>query len=196
MSLFAIFLAIALTIFLYFYEKCIRYLLFTGSGYLKGRLIKLNGKPYLERYYLGKIFNRTFYLHRFLQKDAERNVHNHPWKKGGSFILAGSYVQLKAVDLCPWENESGAILKKEKIRIFNSVNGNSFHRIDKVVPNTWTLFFHSNRLNRKHWGYLNQKKDGDVWVTQFRPHPNFTPSDWWRQARKGKELSRAPYDFA
>ena len=41
-------------------------LLFKLTAGLRCKLIDREGAPYLERYYLGRLFGVTFYLHRFV----------------------------------------------------------------------------------------------------------------------------------
>jgi hypothetical protein len=90
--------------------------LFNLTSRLPCRLIKPDDRPYLERYYVGQLFGVTFYLHRFVSADSERHVHNHPWTRGGSVILAGSYTEEIATDLCPHAGPAGSVLEPHKRR--------------------------------------------------------------------------------
>lgn len=84
------------------------------TQFLPKREIRVNDQPYLERYYLAGpiapstaalwppddrpkprlawLLRRTWYLHRFLAPDADRDLHDHPWDARGR-ILAGAYVE-------------------------------------------------------------------------------------------------------
>ena len=179
----------------YYYTVLVQRFLFFTSGFLPVRFIKINNQPYLERYYLCKVLGFTFYLHRFVSGDSERSVHNHPWKSGGSLVLCGSYVESRVVDICPWADETGCILKTHVVSVYNAVNGNVFHRIDTAMPNTWTLFFHSEKLTKKHWGWLSREYVGGELVTLFKTHPNVTPNNWWKKAPIGNLVPRCPRDI-
>ena len=190
-------------------------LLYKLTAGLPVRLISLESGPYLERYYLGKVLGVTFYLHRFVSADSERHVHNHPWKWGGSVILAGGYTEERLVDLCP-HAEGGYLTRFIKRRWFNVVNGNTFHRIHDAKPGTWTLFFHGARelvwvpsgkpvgspgmqlgfkeKAPKGWGFLERdgayvNGQGTVDVTAFYSYPS-AHSNWWETAPTGQESQR------
>lgn len=174
----------------------IKKLLYKLTSNLPCRLIKLDSGPYLERYYVGKLFNTTFYLHRFVSSDSERHVHNHPWTWGRALVLTGGYEQDEVCDLCPDLNTYGALTRVKKIRFYNKVNHNTFHRILSVKPDTWTLFFHGPRLQidgqDKGWGFLEKKKLAE-WpytpMTVFTSHKS--ASDGWQNtAPKGRDAGR------
>ena len=78
----------------------IRRALYARTAGLPCRLIKTAGSPYLERYYLGALLGRVFYLHRFVGSDALEHLHNHP-SDGLSLVLAGGYVEEVVTDLDP-----------------------------------------------------------------------------------------------
>ena len=63
-----------------------------------------NGEPYLERYFLFSLFSLfgwTAYIHRFVDNDPNRGLHDHPWAWSCSLVLAGGYHELRATDLSP-----------------------------------------------------------------------------------------------
>lgn len=175
----------------------IKKLLYRLTANLPCRLIELDSGPYLERYYVGQLFGVTFYLHRFVSPDSERHLHNHPWDWGRSLVLSGSYVEERAVDLCPHASASGCITQRRRIRWWNKVNGNDFHQIHDADPNTWTLFFHGKRTRikcgmasiAKGWGFLETV---DRETTIFRPFRSAN-SEWWLFAPLGSEAGRLPY---
>jgi hypothetical protein len=49
------------------------------------------GGPYLERYYLFGAFGWHAYLHRFVDSDTDRGLHDHPWGRAVSLVLSGGY---------------------------------------------------------------------------------------------------------
>ncbi|WP_445364915.1 hypothetical protein ACJJJB_00140 (plasmid) [Microbulbifer sp. ANSA001] len=174
-------------------------LLFWLSARLPCRLIPLESGPYLERYYLGQLFGMTFYLHRFVSSDSEKHLHNHPWEWGGSLILNGGYMEERAVDMCPVASSSGCLTEFKYRRWFNRVNANTFHRIHKAEPETWTLFVEGTRVmvgqKRKGWGFFQQLRgfgEGEEGlITVFTPYPR-SFGNWWEGARRGGQAGRVP----
>lgn len=164
-------------------------LLYKLTAKLPYHLIKLGDKPYLERYYVGQLFGVTFYLHHFVSGDSERHLHNHPWGWGRALVLCGNYLEERVTDLCPQANGSGCLIEERRVRWWNKVNGNHFHRIKAPKPNTWTLFFHGERtrINLGHcsmpkgWGFLERHSQGDQKYTVFTPHQS-AASKWWETA--------------
>lgn len=69
----------------------IRYLLHKLTRNRRVRVIRINDNPYMYRYFVGRIGPLTFYLHRFVRADAERWVHNHPWRHCLALVLCGGY---------------------------------------------------------------------------------------------------------
>ncbi len=73
----------------------IRRALYRLTAGLRCRLISRDGRPYLERYYLGRLGPVTAYLHRFVGRDGDEETHDHPWR-AISLVLAGSYREERA----------------------------------------------------------------------------------------------------
>ncbi|MEJ2214959.1 MAG: hypothetical protein P8Y20_13150, partial [Gammaproteobacteria bacterium] len=67
--------------------------LYRFTGHLRCRIINGNhGEPYLERYHLFRLpGGGGVYIHRFIDSDPDRGLHDHPWKAAVSLILSGSY---------------------------------------------------------------------------------------------------------
>ena len=114
-------------------------------------ITRSNGAPYLERYYLGRLFGWTFYLHRFLDGDEGEHLHDHPWRLSWSLILAGRYkeTRLRRID------GDGVHVRVRWFRPgwLNIIRGTDFHRI--ALPaggEAWTLFAAGHRCRR--WGFL------------------------------------------
>ena len=158
----------------------LRNILFSLSNKLPCRLIDHEGKPYLERHLLGTVFGTRVYLHRFVASDPA-GVHDHPFERAFSFIVAGWY----------FEDRWGQRRKKQW---FNTIGPNDFHRV--VLPNNgkdvWTIFFHTPRV--KPWGFLrvtSQVDNGSVleYVPESsKEDPAF--SDWSKD-RCGREVRAA-----
>ncbi len=167
-------------------------ILYKISGNLPCRLIDIEGNPYLERYYVGSIFGLTFYLHRFVSADSERNLHDHPWAMAVSFVLSGSYIEsrLKYFDA---KRGNGVCVQQNPVRWFNIILARCFHLIGQAKPETWTLFIHTKKI--KGWGFLHLMevvREG-VRETPALCYSNpYAPvsSDWKYSASKGKYSKR------
>lgn len=180
--------------------RYINELLYKFTARLPCRLIKLDSGPYLERYYVGKLFGVTFYLHRFVSPDTERHLHNHPWGWGRAIVLSGGYDEEVVTDLTT-TTESGCMIKNRRIRFYNCVNGNHFHRIANAAPGTWTLFFHGRRTmikcgmvsRPKGWGFLQHGYAvGAHDCVQYVPYPRASEPTWWVDAPTGENAGREP----
>ena len=173
-------------------------LLFKLSARLPCRHIRVDGKPYLERYYLGQMFGATFYLHRFLSSDKEHHTHNHPWGWGRALVLRGGYDEEVATDLTT-SSADGYLSETRRVRWWNRVDGSHFHRIANAKPGTWTLFFHGPRakVDRGHvtqlkgWGFLS-RGDHCVTFTPYAPGPS-EGAGWWLTAPTGRDAGRVPF---
>ncbi len=173
-------------------------LLFRLTANRPTRLIKLDGRPYLERYYLGQWLGATFYLHRFVSSDTEHHLHNHPWTWGRALVLSGGYDEEVVTDLAP-AHESGCLVETRRITWWNRVDGSHFHRIANAAPGTWTLFFHGPRVRvrqgmaskPKGWGFLERDLRDGEWATVFTPYPS-SSREWWWDAPTGALSGREP----
>jgi hypothetical protein len=184
-----------------------KYLYLIG-GCLPMRIITDNGKPYLERYYLGTLLGRRFYLHRFVGSDPMRGWHDHPWYPAYSLVLWGEYGEERCT---PNEQEyrtriAGEIAKfkitPQRVRWFNRLDERTAHRVvigDDWTPGVdgeahtsrttecWTLFMHSTEY-RNPWGFwhhiLPQSKH-----FHWRPFDGklgtATSGEWWTTAPDG-----------
>ncbi len=152
--------------------------------------IEVGGEHYLRRFYLGTVFGVTFYLHKFTRGDSDRNVHNHPWRFGGSFVLKGEYLEERFVDFAP-DSDKGWIVKYRNIKWFNIINGNSFHRVVKTKPGTITLFWHTDYVKNKKWGFLSRKQYHDETIIEFKNHEGATDfsTAWWLKADRASIFS-------
>lgn len=174
-----------------------RKLLYWLTGRLPCRLINDGERPYLERYYVGRLFGLTFYLHRFVGSDPARGLHDHPWNRAYSLILSGWYFE---------ETRSGM----RKVRWFNRLTGDSFHRV--VLPgiydtsdgksgvigaprrHVWTLFWHGPYV--KPWGFMRPLDTvAGVPLLLWEPHAYQTDEAsgkqrWWDTAPHGADEPR------
>lgn len=118
------------------------------------REIEVEGDKYLLRFYLKHSSPRFpgLYLHHFYRGDQDRDLHNHPWTKSVSFILAGGYVEERLP-----EEEKGKPNYKVQTRTvgpgtLNVIRSNDFHRVDLIGRSTWTLFTSGKKV--KDWGFM------------------------------------------
>lgn len=160
-----------------------RSLLFWIQGNLPTRHIPHQGKPYLERSYIGTFAGLRFYLHRFVACDEE-GVHDHPFRYSLSIILAGWYFEDRWV---------GRRIR----RWFNFIGPNALHRVvlpDNASHDVWTLFVHTGRC--KPWGVLRavaRGQHGPVMAYEPRSMPTDPAfSNWHLRAPIGKVLRAHP----
>lgn len=171
-----------------------RKLLFWLTSHLPCRIIAEEGSVYLERYYLFTLLGWRFYLHRFVGSDPDRGLHDHPWPRAFSIVLAGWYFE---------ETRSGT----RKVRWINILTGDTFHRVvlpcGDYLPDfscdeqpCWTLFFHRAKRT-KGWGFLREQPgDFDAYVGRLSIFTPYTYTrtdempDWWIRVPKGRDEPR------
>lgn len=173
----------------------IRRLLLRLSGYMPAREIKgPNGEPYLERYYVGRLFGWTFYLHRFLAGDPDRGLHDHPWDVSISLVLSGGYSETRLTHI----DCTGVHTRTRRVRPgrLNIIRADTFHRVEFGALDTeaWSLFMAHRKLQRKRWGFLfgpfgHGLPSGDF-VVEFVPYVGTVDSDWHLRAPTGRDLRR------
>lgn len=143
------------------------------SGRLRVRLIQETqpdgtNVPYLERYFVARIFGTRVYLHRFVGSDPHtRGLHDHPWKWAWSFILWGFYYEQRRTGVT-------------RVSWFNRLQGDTFHRVilprdhvmaaygkevftrreavrllNKFPTECWSLFLHRD-AGDKPWGFWQE----------------------------------------
>lgn len=181
-------------------------LLYLMTAVLPCRLIKLDGLPYMERYYLGKWFGRYRYLHRFVRSDSERHLHDHPWPVATSRVLTGRYIEERA-DLAPIQVQAAkqgkrpiitpphrkAVTRRNRLTSSRTWH-TSIHRITDVQPETWTLFSHGEW--DREWGFYQLDKWNQQ-ILSYRPYAAATRGKidlhWWLDAPKGRNAGREPF---
>ncbi|WP_339862319.1 hypothetical protein [Paremcibacter congregatus] len=150
-----------------------------------------NGEPYLERYFvcefpdwriLGKWRGGAVYIHRFVDSDPDRGLHDHPWRRAYSLILSGSYDEVRWLNI--WEHTFETVRKRAGN--LTRINGADQHRVvlRDGVP-AWSLFWHSGRV--KGWGFYGTQQGV---VTGFAFCAEVEDPDrkqWWKTAQvRGK----------
>jgi hypothetical protein len=172
-------------------SNLIRKILWLISGLLPLKVIAEEGKPYLERYYVGTLFGTRCYLHRFVASDPDRGLHDHPWRWALSLVLAGWYMEETRI-----EHEM------RFVRWINRIGPDTFHRV--ILPagerDVWTLFFH-RRGNVKRWGFLRPNRvcspmfDTWSWLPYIYDDGGTESGPWWLHADKGAQhAERVPFE--
>jgi hypothetical protein len=152
------------------------------------------GAPYLERYFLFRLATPwgpvTGYLHRFVGSDPARGVHDHPWARAASLVLAGGYDEERLAGF----NGTGPIVMTRRVGPgrLNLLRGTDFHRVvlprrpDAPAPEAWSLFVHGPHV--KPWGFLKAgfvDRDIDVAYLRFTLAAGSSGQPWWRDALPG-----------
>jgi len=129
--------------------------------------IKIQGVPYLTRYYLigkdttgGKF---SLFLHHFHTSDQRDELHNHPWRWAFSLILSGGYSEerIESSRGCLY----GRIIRRDVgPGSINFIRANDFHRADLYDEErgAWTLFFAGPRS--QDWGFVDRE------TRQYKDH--------------------------
>lgn len=116
--------------------------------------ISLNGSKYITRFFQPKIGARRVMLHNIIRPDADRFMHNHPWKECHSAILHGGYIEKRMVrdSVNQWWTKYNRYWQGST----NSLLSTDYHMVTHVEPDTWTLFMTNERLP-EGWGYWNEE---------------------------------------
>lgn len=160
-------------------------ILYALTANLPCKLINVDHMPYLERYYLGKVFGVTLFIHRFIRPDGDREVHNHPWGRSVSIILCGGYEE-ERVDAIDVERGWVYHIRTKYPLMINVIKANTFHRIASIKPETWTLFMHGKRIAK--WGFLKRVDNG---VMFHQPYQT-SELETWDMCPRGKDVGRIP----
>lgn len=139
--------------------------------------IKVDGKPYLSRYFLtGRQKSHSLgeragaRIHCFHTSDPGPDLHNHPWS-GLSIILSGGYRERRRKVLGEvmvpvgddeFENKYKRVqvFSAEEVRTLrpgsvNVIGLEDYHAAELLDPakGCWTIFFTGRR--KKDWGFLD-----------------------------------------
>jgi hypothetical protein len=112
-----------------------------GSDYLL-RVKLRGGLPRDPRRYRWSLF-----LHKIIQTDLDRHLHNHPWTWAVAIPVWGGYEEER---LLP-----GGVVVTRRVRPFtlNFLGPGQFHRITKLYgKECWTLFFGGRKT--QDWGFI------------------------------------------
>lgn len=139
------------------------------------------GERYLERYFLFDFLGVKAYIHRFVASDPDRGLHDHPWDRSVSLVLAGGYREVRRTI------KSGARCRQIDPWRLNYIRGNDFHRI-VLDPGeeAWTLFMHGART--KGWGFLRN----GMYLSHTQDKDDYPLRQWWATAPTGRQLRAQP----
>ena len=140
-------------------------LLFWYVLYVRDNALEIRGQAdgelYLKRWHLFRCKRFRVFLHRIYKPDADRHLHNHPWPNAVGIVLRGGYAETRSScnPLLAYYYGSWGDCNDGRVNVLYPW---TYHRITRVLPNTWTLFIAGRRS--REWGFLTP--DGHVdWRT-------------------------------
>lgn len=116
--------------------------------------------------WLRRLVDHRVFLHIMSGPDPDRALHNHPWR-AFAVVLWGGYTQHRK------GRDSGYRKRVERIRWFNALRWDDYHKIVSVIPGTITLMVGGPR--EREWSFLVDGKD-IVW-TEYLGVPAGTELD-------------------
>lgn len=113
---------------------------------------------YLTRWRLVETPLFALYLHAIRRADADRHLHNHPWRRFTTLILRGGYDEAVPTG-DPFAPDSPRTLRTWRAATAHAVRLGDYHAIARLhrTP-TWTLMLVGRRCS--DWGYATP--DGHV----------------------------------
>jgi hypothetical protein len=101
-----------------------------------------------------KRYKLNVYLHRFLSKDQDRDLHNHPWKWSFAIVIWGGYIEEKR------NRKTGKVVTRRRWPFWiqpwaalNVLGQQDFHRVIELKGGeSWSLFFAGGKAGT--WGFL------------------------------------------
>jgi len=176
-------------------------LIFWLSGFLPIRFISVvPGTPYVERYYLGRLVGRYWYLQRFVQADPYESTHDHPYLSAWSLILSGWYREVLAtIDPRAFGGCRTRTIHRGPLS-FARFGRERWHRIEACAPDTWSLWCHTEWI-ACGWGFLDVEDDVICEDGQerfearaiYRPFIDNRPTKrWWHYVPRGRDVERHP----
>lgn len=141
-----------------------------------------DGSPYLTRILLPRWRGERRMIHYIRRADADRDMHNHPWREARGRILLGGYLEERRltdeqikdrfgsgrIDLPNWRRfeyyESRWYLPGDRTEL----DATTFHRVAQVKPRTWTTLVVGERTGDE-WGFLDSDSGDFIpWPLYFR----------------------------
>jgi hypothetical protein len=120
--------------------------------------------PYLQRFAIYRGKRVGLYLHNFVDRDQDTEMHDHPWH-ALSLILCGSYIERRL--------RSGLEVTERRVSLFNWLRPDRFHMISEAQPGTWSLMIRFRRV--KGWGFIGAMTNGQA---SYRPVEEDTDTNY------------------
>ena len=119
---------------------------------------RVNGEPYLERYYVflkdRERFPFNIFVHKFLKSDPD-DVHDHPWPYATLILKGGSYEWTPQFDANG--NKINEVAKWCRAGSVRFAGAKTYHRIElDPAVECWTLFMPGAK--QRDWGFLVKNK--------------------------------------
>lgn len=134
------------------------------------------GAVYLERYRVlgwmpgSRWRGPSIYLHRFRLPDQDTALHNHPWRRCVSLVLAGGYTEERLLGTIPDElGRIGSVIGTRCLRPgnLNIILPDDYHRVSELHgAETWTLFVVWPRTTS--WGFWVPGRGHVPWRDRLR----------------------------
>lgn len=128
-----------------------------------------DGSPYLTRILLPRWRGKRRMIHYIRRADADRDMHNHPWREARGRILLGGYLEERLAEgglgrayvadgKGGWRDD-GACMVLRPSRWYlpgdrTQLDATTFHRVARVKPRTWTTLVVGERTGDE-WGFLD-----------------------------------------
>lgn len=131
-----------------------------------------NGRVYLERYRVlgwmpgSRWRGPSVYLHRFVLPDQDIALHNHPWPRCVSLVLAGGYTEERLAYAYPDDHLHVRARRLRPGRL-NVIRPDDYHRVARLHgTETWTLFVVWPRT--RSWGFWMPGRGHIPWRDRLR----------------------------
>ncbi len=105
--------------------------------------------PYITRTLLPRLLGYRVMIHRIHRADEDEHPHNHPWHMSRFMIISGAYLEHRYDD---YIGPNRFKINTYGIGDINTLDAKAFHRIDSVMPNTWTVGLVGRKV--QDWGFL------------------------------------------
>lgn len=143
------------------------YLMMLRQRLPERRITGPDGTLYMEQFLLSNSTAKDSWrlrLHHFVRGDQDRELHSHPWT-GISFVLLGGYREEYRVPADGDCEIDYVRVRDVKPGRFNLITRDTFHRVDLLEKDAWTLFLSSPSDGK--WGFWDRKTDAYLPYEEF-----------------------------
>lgn len=121
-----------------------------------------DGKPLLRQF---KLFETAagngVYIQSFVRGEERELFHCHRWRRMVSIVLSGAFMEERYPGAPYGPRFGGRFLVLHAAPSVYTMDWTTIHRLDDVMPRTWTLFFMWG--NREDWGYFARPNLVEYW---------------------------------